>query len=479
MKWTNKGNFPEAIVKAITNDSYSKGDADFSVTELINPPQVKKLQKMHSQELVKDVSENIWMLLGTSVHSILEESTGTPMVKLLAFREAQIDDIKAEMDALEKGSLNYPVGDQVRTIISREPAIDNRIETEFRASVNIGGYVVSGAVDWYDKEKLIIEDYKVVTTWKYTNGDFKDYTKQLNMYKYLFAENGRACKQLRINAIFKDWKAREMGRENYPDYPVKQIDIPMWDSLDTLQYILDRVKLHSKANLCRNAEQLAEEYPCSDEDRWARRSFAVVKKGGKRATKVFDTKPEAYEYFKTINAIEYEIQDRSTFKRCEEYCDVSEFCMQYRKSIPEVYLGDKSRGVVLDEVKPTMVISDDLQVKKVDPVELQLPPEDDGKPKEEHIATITTRPMSLGERLKAKAAAKKLERATEFAPKKPTVAEPNIVAVVSEKEPTATQLLSDIMSKKVDDAITKTNEKHGYNVDVSKDLGSTLEELGI
>ena len=41
---TNKHNLPEAIVAAIMNDSYTKGDADISVTELLSPPQLRALR---------------------------------------------------------------------------------------------------------------------------------------------------------------------------------------------------------------------------------------------------------------------------------------------------------------------------------------------------------------------------------------------------------------------------------------------------
>ena len=47
MKLTNNHNLPEAIVAAIMNDSYTKGDADISVTELLTPPQLRHLKLKH------------------------------------------------------------------------------------------------------------------------------------------------------------------------------------------------------------------------------------------------------------------------------------------------------------------------------------------------------------------------------------------------------------------------------------------------
>ena len=470
MRWTNKGSFPEAIVKAITNDSYSKGNADFSVTELISPAQIKVLQKLHANQLTKDVSENIWLLLGTAVHYILEQATGHPLAHQVSFRMSQLEDIKSKLEDLEVGAIpaKQSMTDIIMNIIDRQPPMDSAIETEFRASINLGGYIISGAVDWYDKDNLIIEDYKVVTVWKFMHGDWEDYIKQLNMYKYLFAENGRPAKTLKINAIFKDWKARELGRDNYPEYAVKQIDIPVWDSLDTLQYILDRLKLHSAANKCKTADELAEKFPCSDEERWATKSWAIKKKGGKNASWKFDKIEDAHEKFKTINAIEYEIEDRSTFKRCEEYCDVSIFCKQYRKDLPKVHLGDAPRGIIKGETRPELIVKDDFgpelrgENKSIEETR-------DAKvivsdTQEEHIATITAVP-------------------------KP------------EKKLTTEDLMA-TLKKKTDVAVAKVNEEYGYEkpkeevvikseskeqkkdpdlfkVDPDANLGSILDSIGL
>jgi len=460
MKWTNRGGFPEAIVKAITNDSYSKGDADFSVTELINPPQIKALQKLYESVLVKDVSENIWMLLGTSVHNILEEATDTPIQKELSFYRSQLQDIRESI----RGEHNTI--DTLKDILDREPLIANsHIETEFRASINIGGYIISGAVDWYDKDNLVIEDYKVVTTWKFTNGDWEDYIKQLNMYKYLFAENGRACKTLRINAIFKDWKAREMGKDNYPDYPVKQIEIEVWDSLDTLQYILDRVKLHSKARRITTAEQLAEQYPCTDKERWAKKEFAVIKKGASRASKVCPTKNEAMEYFSGLtNAIEYEIQDRSSYRRCEEYCDVAQFCKQYNykgsiaKADTKVNLD--TSDIVADLLNESITNNiDESQTESIHTNEVnesieESREEDKSQYLEESSDKIE--PKSLADRLKAKLN---------------STPEPKSIGTTDE--------IFTHMEVEAEASKSKVNENYGHKVDTNQDLGNILGSMGL
>lgn len=74
MRFTNELGLPDAIVQAVTNDSYSRGDADISVTTLIGPPRIAELTRLHEAEIVEDVADRIWLLLGRTVHNILEKA---------------------------------------------------------------------------------------------------------------------------------------------------------------------------------------------------------------------------------------------------------------------------------------------------------------------------------------------------------------------------------------------------------------------
>ena len=81
MKYTNKHNIPDEVIRALKNDNYSKGDADISATGLLQPPQIRILNNEHEDEITTDVSDRIWILLGTSVHNILEKANeGNPDV---------------------------------------------------------------------------------------------------------------------------------------------------------------------------------------------------------------------------------------------------------------------------------------------------------------------------------------------------------------------------------------------------------------
>ena len=74
MKYTNTNNIPKEIIRAVSNDSYSKGASTISVTGLLQPPRIRILREEYDDDIVVDVSNEIWKLLGQSVHTILELS---------------------------------------------------------------------------------------------------------------------------------------------------------------------------------------------------------------------------------------------------------------------------------------------------------------------------------------------------------------------------------------------------------------------
>ena len=51
MNINNDFGAPDAFVRAVTDDSYSKGEADFSVTGLIQPPQISRLKEEHADKI--------------------------------------------------------------------------------------------------------------------------------------------------------------------------------------------------------------------------------------------------------------------------------------------------------------------------------------------------------------------------------------------------------------------------------------------
>ena len=66
MTLTNKFNLPSPIVRAVENDPYSSGDSDLTTTQFTSPIQQVVLKKRYKDQIVEDVADKIWALLGST-----------------------------------------------------------------------------------------------------------------------------------------------------------------------------------------------------------------------------------------------------------------------------------------------------------------------------------------------------------------------------------------------------------------------------
>lgn len=279
MTYTNIAGLPQPIVDAITNDPYDS-KADISVTGLISPPKIRQLTKRHEADIMQDISDRIYSLLGTSVHYILDQhgSNGT----------------------------------------------DPEVFTERRLFVEHNGVRVSGSMDHHDHG--VISDYKVTSTWAVIDGVKPEWEQQLNLYAHLCRANSLPVEGLQIVAILRDWQRSQAAKSSdYPPVPVAVLPVPLWDADKAAAYFSERIELHMAAEV-----ELPDNIPhCTPEERWARpTTWAVVKPGGKRAVRVLDTKEEAAEWGA---GGEYEIQERpGADTRCDSYCAVNQWCSYYK-----------------------------------------------------------------------------------------------------------------------------------------------------
>ncbi|MDY0388504.1 MAG: hypothetical protein RBT65_15545, partial [Methanolobus sp.] len=71
MKYTNKNSVPDMIVRAVRDGQWYSGLGEerfASVTELLNPVKIILLTKRHRDDISVDVTESLYMLLGSAVH---------------------------------------------------------------------------------------------------------------------------------------------------------------------------------------------------------------------------------------------------------------------------------------------------------------------------------------------------------------------------------------------------------------------------
>ena len=292
MKYTNKHNIPQEIINAVHNDNYSRGKATISATGLLQPPRIRLLAQEHYDKLTIDVSDEIWKLLGQSVHTILERAN-----------ENNEDTI-----------------------------------TEQRMFAIVKDWTVSGQTDSIDVKSNTLKDYKVTSVWSIVsalNEGKVEWEQQLNIYAYLYKQNtGKTIYQLNIIAIARDWNKNQYLRSggDYPPSPITVLNIDLWSDEEQEAFIKQRVSIHQEAEV---DYLINDKLPlCTDEERWRRKdTYRVEKKGRKTAVRVLDTQEEADEYIgghkdsKLLKVVEA----KGECVRCANYCDVAEFCNQYNE----------------------------------------------------------------------------------------------------------------------------------------------------
>jgi hypothetical protein len=288
MKITNKQNLPAPLVALLSRNYYSKGSSQYSVTELMSPPKIRRLREQYDGEIETDVTKLIASQLGTFMHGKLEA------------KECE-------------GYTN-----------------EERIFTE------VDGVVISGAIDLQQQVEggVVIIDYKFVKAWSVMQAMARnkdDWEIQLNIYKWLVESVKRVpVKGLQICAIIKDYSPHS-AQDNYPEAEAVMIDVPMWDSVTTEAYVRKRLEMHRNAKV--NHEFGEELQACTDEERWMSETvFAVKREGRKSAIRLFQTIEEATELAEKEKG--YVETRQGEPKRCTgDFCGVSKWCKQYQGEI--------------------------------------------------------------------------------------------------------------------------------------------------
>jgi hypothetical protein len=279
MKLTNKLGLPDALVAAVANDDYTRGDADISVTQLIAPPQKVELERRHADELVEDAADRIWLLMGKVAHGILERAASTGVRETRLFSE-------------------------------------------------IAGVKISGAFDHLSLEDGVLSDYKVTSVWSVKNaGEKGEWEQQLNAYAYLAAEAGYKVQALRIVAICRDWRmgdAAKYADDGYPQQQVAVLPQKLWNLGKTYDWLLERVTLHREA-------REGSLHECSAEERWEKPGgWALMKPGATRATRVLANEADARKLAAATKDMQVVFRPGVSV-RCESYCAAAPFCSQFQK----------------------------------------------------------------------------------------------------------------------------------------------------
>jgi hypothetical protein len=281
---TNKHGVPEPLVTLASKEYYSKGASQYSVTEIMSPPKIKRLREQYNDQIKQDVSDMLWNLLGSALHVVMERG------------------------------------------------VTDGWTMEERLYKEVDGVTVSGAIDIQQEtpEGVVIIDYKFTSAWAVMQ-EKEEWQQQLNVYKWLVETVKRKkVVGLKICALVRDFNRHET-KEGYPKASIEMVDIPMWDSVTTEAYVRERLNLHRDAKV--SADFGDELPPCSDTDRWQSETiYAVKREGRKTAIRLFKTIEEANELAeKEKGYVETRLGEP---KRCTgNYCGVAEWCEQYQGEI--------------------------------------------------------------------------------------------------------------------------------------------------
>ena len=281
MQVTNVHNLPEPLVTLARREYYSKGAAQYSVTEIMSPPKIRRMREKYDDQIVTDVSQMLWSLLGSALHVVMERGETSGWIK------------------------------------------------EERLFAEVDGVSISGAIDLQEEGEagITIYDYKFTSAWAVMQ-EKEEWIQQLNIYKWLVETvKQRKVVGLKICAMVRDYSKHDL-REAYPAAPICVVDIPLWDSVKTEMYIRERLEMHRESKMRADFEEDLQN--CSNEERWmSETTFAVKREGRKTAIRVFKTIEEATELAeKEKGYVETRLGEP---RRCTgDFCGVSQWCAQYQ-----------------------------------------------------------------------------------------------------------------------------------------------------
>ena len=281
MKITNKHDVPLPLVTLASREYYSKGKSQYSVTELMSPPRIRRLREQYDDAIEQDVSDMLWSMLGSALHVVMERGQTPGFI------------------------------------------------TEQRLFYEVDGVTISGAIDLQEETPfgVIITDYKFTSAWAVMQEKL-EWVQQLNVYRFLVEKvKGKKVVGLRICALVRDFSRHET-KEGYPKAPIEMVDLEVWPLEKTEAYIRERLEAHRISKVDHDlGDELA---PCSNEDRWMSETvYAVKREGRKTAIRVLKDEEEAKALAeKEKGYVETRLGEP---RRCTgNYCGVAQWCKQFQ-----------------------------------------------------------------------------------------------------------------------------------------------------
>lgn len=301
MRLTNNHGIIPALAACVMHDDYEKGDADYSVTELLSPARQQTLLRRHGNTLTEDVADRIYAFIGKIGHAVLEQAK--------------------------------VAGDVV----------------EHRVGASVDGFRVSGKFDRLIQDDTLI-DLKLMSVWEIIYGLKDEKVWQLNMYRWLAAQCGIRVDRLMIVGVLRDWSVGEAERKRragdgaYPQHQVVQIPVACKPFDQVLDFMRLRIAAHQRA--LNTPNWLPE---CTEDERWAKpTTYALMKPSRKSAARVMESEDELKQWAVDNAMADYMPAGTKTLVwtprngvyiekrvgesvRCQRYCRALDVCTQGQK----------------------------------------------------------------------------------------------------------------------------------------------------
>ena len=298
-KFTNKHNIelPLALFLAHSDYDLISKKNQISATSILKPIKEIVLSICHPEiQKSVDLSDMAPSVMGSAMHMWLEKAVQSPETRAKAF---------AALD-----------------ILSGEDSVV--MSCEQRAEREIDGYTISGKYDLVVNGE--VWDLKTMSVWGWILGSNKEkFIKQLSIYRWLNPDTITSD----IGHIiywFTDWSAKDARQKR--DYPQQRCfteEIALWSFEQVEAYLSEKL---NSISVCANGTSQEEIPQCSSEELWqVPPKFAYYKKpGNKRATKLYNTFPEASA--RQIKEGCGEIQERPAQVKACIYCSALPVCNQ-------------------------------------------------------------------------------------------------------------------------------------------------------
>lgn len=212
MELTNKHNLPNVLMKVVNQHQYSKGKADYSVSDIgIGEPSKKViLTRVNSDKISKDIIDQFYAIYGTVLHYIFEQADD----------EATLKETRLYSDVI--------IGNQKRIL---------------------GGMIdcMRKVGSFEGEDTYGILDYKTTSAFKYSNKQswknfIRDHTIKQNIYRLLAEENGYNVVELKLLVLFRDWVAGYYKTKTGYPAPIMEVKLDILPNALVRRWINVKVK---------------------------------------------------------------------------------------------------------------------------------------------------------------------------------------------------------------------------------------------